>query len=355
MSSFLPISLQVRQIISKLCEDSETLPPGYLIDQLTKMTFDRFNSLSLLLCVPDSFFAAMRVPRLRSSFARNWRRTPRISGSRLCASLSLCAKTARPTSSEIYSVRHREFAAACNGKARPIPLWETQSTRWSVMPLRSVLTRCSTRSLRPLVPKFPHKVQCLHHVAVFLCDARSSSFSGFGSNSSGADSYIAPSGGAAPISAGYSGGTSAPGSGKYAGFGNPEFQGKERTGSVDLSSLQDAGAKAMSFMADGLSKLKGKIDETTKQNASPTVGSSSLYQNPGNQVNTIADTAHRSSCSFTHSCSPRLAPSPLAVAVRRRTTSAVPTEAATATPLLQRRLVQLRALMALPSCRPAAA
>jgi hypothetical protein len=51
-----------------------------------------------------------------------------------------------------------------------------------------------------------------------------------------------------------------------------------------MTSIQDGAAKAMSFMADGLSKLKGKIDETAKQNASPTVGSSSLYQNPGTQV-----------------------------------------------------------------------
>jgi hypothetical protein len=55
MSSFLPMSLQVRQIISKLCEDSETLPPGYLIDQLTKMTFDRFVDPTLFLCVSNAF------------------------------------------------------------------------------------------------------------------------------------------------------------------------------------------------------------------------------------------------------------------------------------------------------------
>jgi hypothetical protein len=51
MSSFLPLSLQVRQIIGKLCEDSETLPPGYLIDQLTKMTFDRYILLKRESCV----------------------------------------------------------------------------------------------------------------------------------------------------------------------------------------------------------------------------------------------------------------------------------------------------------------
>jgi hypothetical protein len=61
-----------------------------------------------------------------------------------------------------------------------------------------------------------------------------------------------------------------------------------------MSSIQDAGAKAMSFMADGLSKLKGKIDETAKQNASPTVGSSSLYQNPSTQVE-FHQSLHRAS------------------------------------------------------------
>ena len=114
----------------------------------------------------------------------------------------------------------------------------------------------------------------LHHLTVL---------SGFGSNSSGTENYVAPSSGSAPYG-GYSGGAAPPGSGKYGGFGNPEFQGKDRSGSIDVSSIQDAGAKAMSFMADGLSKLKGKIDESTKQVSSPTVGSSSLYQNPGNQV-----------------------------------------------------------------------
>ena len=102
---------------------------------------------------------------------------------------------------------------------------------------------------------------------------------------------MAPSSGAGS-SGGYSAGSSAPGSGKYAGFGNPQFQGKERSGSIDMTSIQDGAAKAMSFMADGLSKLKGKIDETAKQNASPTVGSSSLYQNPGTQVQPLRH-AHR--------------------------------------------------------------
>jgi hypothetical protein len=115
---------------------------------------------------------------------------------------------------------------------------------------------------------------------------------GFGSNSSGADSYVAPSSGVPP-SAGYAGSASAPGTGKYAGFGNPEFQGKDRSGSIDISSVQEGAAKAMSFMADGLAKLKGKIDESSKQNSSPTVGSSSLYQNPQTQVtSSVFDTLH---------------------------------------------------------------
>ncbi len=106
---------------------------------------------------------------------------------------------------------------------------------------------------------------------------------GFGANSSGADSYVAPSSGV-PSSAGSA---SAPGSGKYAGFGNPEFQGKDRSASIDISSVQDGAAKAMSFMADGFAKLKGKIEETSKQNAAPAVGSSSLYQNPQTQVKVL--------------------------------------------------------------------
>ena len=138
----------------------------------------------------------------------------------------------------------------------------------------------STLRQRRLVQKFPHKVAALLPLSVRRA---LTVLSGFGSNSSGADSYMAPSSGAGP-SGGYSAGSSAPGSGKYAGFGNPQFQGKERSGSIDMTSIQDGAAKAMSFMADGLSKLKGKIDETAKQNASPTVGSSSLYQNPGTQV-----------------------------------------------------------------------
>ena len=135
----------------------------------------------------------------------------------------------------------------------------------------------STLRQRRLVQKFPHKVAALLPLSVRRA---LTVLSGFGA---WADSHMAPSSGAGP-SGGFSAGSSAPGSGKYAGFGNPQFQGKERSGSSDMTSIQDDAAKAMSFMADGLSKLKGKIDETAKQNASPTVGSSSLYQNPGTQV-----------------------------------------------------------------------
>jgi len=145
----------------------------------------------------------------------------------------------------------------------------------------------STLRQRRLVQKFPHKVAALLPLSVRRA---LTVLSGFGSNA-WADSYMAPSSGAGP-SGGYSAGSSAPGSGKYAGFGNPQFQGKERSGSIDMTSIQDGAAKAMSFMADGLSKLKGKIDETAKQNASPTVGSSSLYQNPGTQVQPLRH-AHR--------------------------------------------------------------
>jgi len=70
MSSFLPISLQVRQIIGKLCEDSETLPAGYLIDQLTKMTFDRFVASRSFLCAVPTVFLQRRVHAHRGAASR---------------------------------------------------------------------------------------------------------------------------------------------------------------------------------------------------------------------------------------------------------------------------------------------
>jgi hypothetical protein len=70
MSSFLPLSLQVRQIISKLCEDSETLPAGYLIDQLTKMTFDRFVACAPFYLPSQHFFLQRRVHAHRGAASR---------------------------------------------------------------------------------------------------------------------------------------------------------------------------------------------------------------------------------------------------------------------------------------------
>jgi hypothetical protein len=114
-----------------------------------------------------------------------------------------------------------------------------------------------------------------------------------------------------------------------------------------MSSIQDAGAKAMSFMAEGLSKLKGKIDETAKQNASPTVGSSSLYQNPSTQVEFQQLRHHASTFpSLTLLSSRPSAPSLLAAVALQRIMLVVLIEAATVTPLLQRRLAPPKALMA---------
>ena len=207
--------------------------------------------------------------------------------------------------------------------------------------------QCSTLRPRHPDPKYPHKVATRLPLSVRHAFTI---FSGFGSNSSGADSYMAPASGAAP-SAAYSA-QSAPGTGKYAGFGNPEFQGKDRSGSIDISSIQDGAAKAMSFMADGLSKLKGKIDETAKQNASPTVGSSSLYQNPGTQVSPLP--ASPQPCLLTCSCSQLLAPSLPAAVAPPHTMWAELIEAARATPLLPRHSAPRKAPMAAPRW-PAAA
>ena len=200
----------------------------------------------------------------------------------------------------------------------------------------------STPNQKQLDQKYLPKV----HALIILHACGLTRCSGFGSNSSGTEQYIAPSGGSAPSSS-FSGSTSAPGSGKYAGFGNPEFQGKDRSGSLDMSSIQDAGAKAMSFMAEGLSKLKGKIDETAKQNASPTVGSSSLYQNPSTQVEFQQWRHHASTFpSLTLLSSRPSAPSLLAAVALQRIMLVVLIEAATVTPLLQRLLAPPKALMA---------
>jgi len=141
MSSFLPISLQVRQIISKICEDSETLPAGYLIDQLTKMTFDRCcNDAFAAAPLPPAFltrvFTARRAGPSRSSCWRSWRRTLPTLGSRLCASSSRYVKTGLLISSEMCSARRRESAAACSGKGRRILLWAMPSTKWFATLLR---------------------------------------------------------------------------------------------------------------------------------------------------------------------------------------------------------------------------
>ncbi len=158
MSSFLPISLQVRQIVSKLCEDSETLPPGYLIDQLTKMTFDRLLELRLFFCLYNCLSTAMPARPSKNNFSRSWRRILPTSGSRLCALSSLCARMAPPISSGICSVRLQEFAAACNGRGHPILHLAMPSTRWCVMLLRSASTQFSTRSPRLPGLKFQRKV-----------------------------------------------------------------------------------------------------------------------------------------------------------------------------------------------------
>lgn len=209
----------------------------------------------------------------------------------------------------------------------------------------------STLSRKHLDPKYPQPV--LVQLWLFCGDSSFYRSSGFGSNASGVDTYVAPSSGAA-YSSGGSIGSSAPGSGKYAGFGNPEFQGKDRSGSIDMQSLQDSAAKAMTFMADGLTKLKGKLDENTKQPPSSSIGSSSLYQNPSTQVPTIVPCFCELNFFVNRFSSQLLVLSLLVVVAHPHTTLGVLIEVATVTTRLQRRLAQPMALTEFPN-RAAAA
>ena len=279
MSSFLPISLQVRQIISKTCDDSETLPPGYLIDQLTKLTFDRFCFASPLACAVLTLFRSDACTPIEEQLVEKLEKNSTNVRLKTLRIIKSVCENGSPNFKRDLQRQTSGIRSCMQWKGPPHPTLGDAVNKMVRDAAQECINAVFDTESKASGPKISAQGVC---ASAPHCH-ESHRVLGFGSNATGTDSYVAPSSGVGP-SASYSGSLSSSGPGKYAGFGNPEFQGKDRSGSVDMQSFQDGAAKAMSFVSDGLSKLKGKIDDVAKQNVSPTVGSSSLYQNPSTQV-----------------------------------------------------------------------